>query len=239
MPLFPAIFSRPRGLAGYLESALLPSRGGLHGPVACWPGPDYKSDDGKYLDIVGGNNGTPTSVTETAGPTINQQTARAWGFGGDGGIDCGVTTHDPSGAISVGIWANVTNPDATVFKFLMNITKSASSRLGIAVYAGTCRAAYYNGATFYTCMGPITAGWHYIVASKPTGNYAPKLYIDGVLQTGTGGANPDAVAGTTIGYRKSDANTRLIGSLALASIHARALSADEIQYLYLAAQKGT
>lgn len=131
--------------------------------------------------------------------------------------------------------------EATAYNRLLELGSSAGSRLGVYTLSGPSRfAARLNAAdvglwnTDFPSMGRFIL--HVVVDSTaPTQSDRVRLYLDGVLQSASGGAPPALNEALVLGTSKwislgnNEGATRSVsGAIYYAALYANALTASEI-----------
>ncbi|MFO7872275.1 MAG: NosD domain-containing protein [Candidatus Undinarchaeales archaeon] len=185
--------------------------------------------EGNADDELGLNDGTVYGATAVSG-----RFGQAYDFDGTGDyIDIGGTIAeiDESSPLTFTGWINLDDDTSSVV--VVNHQKSNSNRFGIASISGDLRAAFYDGSWQGASSGSINTDTWYFFAYTFDGSSSGQLYIDGVAQSGTN--TPSTIAGETgmfIGARL-DADKYFNGVLDDIAIFDRALSADEVEDIYL------
>lgn len=224
------IFRHPVGYDRY-EELILKDIAYYNG--YCWP-LDDRSGSTTARDLRQVITGTITGgVTfQSTGTNIAFQQTKCAAFATNGRITLtNASLPNPNSVYSLAGWFNCTNTASATEQFIFSSTITNNSRFNVSILSNTLRTGFATNTNTFPKSGPITNGWHHFGLSKATGNSAPTLYIDGVLQTGTTAPTSSTTVATYIGCR-SNAALFFNGSIQYISVFQSTLTADMILELY-------
>lgn len=137
-------------------------------------------------------------------------------------------------ACSVSVWFMPKNGVSATIDVISNIGIDTNTRFGITLQTGLLRAGYYNGSGYTSKNSDSTLSsgiWYHAVATW--NGTATNLYINGVLQSGTGNnPNTGSAGGSNLGSNTGGSNC-FNGHMDEFMVFTRALSASEAMSLYL------
>lgn len=135
-----------------------------------------------------------------------------------------------AGTFTISLWTKPINLEV-VRQGVIQCSKSSTNRNGITITTdGKIAGGYYNGG--YTMVGSNASvcdgNWHHVVFINNGG--VVKLYVDGILQSGTGYVYFHDDAGFFVGKTTNPYYSK--GSIDDLAVFSKCLTEDEVMILY-------
>ena len=196
----------------------------------------WKMDEssGNAVDVVGGFNGTNTSVTYSAGKINNGANFN----GSTSKLDLSTTAFAPTTAISFSCWVNCTSYTSRQALFVKS--DGVSNATSVFVFevgnaSGKATMSLFSGSNISTTSTSslTTSVWTHLVFTYDGTNM--NIYINGSLDKTTAGSITmnSITQGTALGYFGSLAALQLNGSLDECAFWSNyALTSTEVTELY-------